>query len=263
MNDGIQIIKPCTQLKPFVRYYWILRSDERLNVQTFPIGCTQIIFHRKSPLHIPELNLTQNKFTISGQVNFPSHIATTDAIEMIVVVFYPHTISLFIDTPPSEFYNSEISGFDLENNSLNFLASTIFNCENPNICIASIESWLLSKLSRPSTPNMLRLESTLSLMMSNPSVSIETLAENACLSQKQFGRIFNHYVGMMPKEYARIVRFQKSLWQLQNGSRDYCDIAYSCGYSDQSHFIREFKEYGGCTPSRIKMPYSDLFANQA
>lgn len=57
------------------------------------------------PLSIPELSTMQHSFTVSGQVNIPAHIALDGNTEMIVAVFYPHTIGMFIDTPPSAFHN--------------------------------------------------------------------------------------------------------------------------------------------------------------
>ena len=80
------------------------------------------------------------------------------------------------------------------------------------------------------------------------------------MGKKQFERVFCHHVGMMPKEYARIVRFQKTLLMMQSGVTGYADIAFAAGYSDQSHFIREFKKFAGCTPERLTHPYSDLFS---
>lgn len=88
-----------------------------------------------------------------------------------------------------------------------------------------------------------------------------------CLfEQKQFERLFNELVGANPKEYARIVRFQKSLKLLQHYTEDtnLAQIAYQCGYADQSHFIREFKQFSGYTPLsllNVCKPYSDLFNN--
>ena len=46
----------------YVRYYWALESDEPFSVLTFPIGCPQIIFHKKTPLYIPELHNSQSQF---------------------------------------------------------------------------------------------------------------------------------------------------------------------------------------------------------
>lgn len=260
----MRIIQPTEELRPYVRYYWMLKSDEPFSVLTFPIGCPQIIFHRKTPLHIPELSSSQDPFTISGQVDFPTHISSDGNLDMIVAVFYPHTVGIFIDTPPSEFRNSEISGFDIGNKNLNVLARQILDCGDTDRCIALTESWLLSKLHQfRNQTDLKRIGAAVGTLLATPSVSVTELAGKACLSPKQFGRIFSNYVGMMPKEYSRIVRFQKSLWLLQNHHRDYAGIAYECGYSDQSHFIRDFRHFCGLTPRELteyQTPYSDLYS---
>lgn len=256
----MRIYQPEEELRSYVRYYWVLECDEPFSVLTFPIGCPQMIFHRRTPLFIPELSSRQDKFTISGQVNFPAHIASDGGLEMIVAVFYPHTVGILIDTPPSAFYNLEISGFDIGDKGLDSLASWIFSCEDIHSCISMIEDWLLSRLMQRQCPrNMAGIGNAVGMLMNNPSISVNELAATVCLSPKQFGRVFNNAVGMMPKEYARVVRFQKALWILQNHKRAYADIAYSCGYSDQSHFIRDFRQFSGLTPAQIVNPYSDLF----
>ena len=256
----MKIIKPRVELRKYVRYYWVLESDEPFSVLTFPIGCTQLIFHRKTPLYIPELAAYQDHFTISGQVNFPAHLQSDGNLEMIVAVFYPHTISLFIDTPPSTFYNLEISGYDIENSRLNEIATQIFNCKDSFDSILILEEWLMTKL-EPSL-NIERIGRSLGKLLLNPSTAITALAGTACLSKKQYERIFREYVGMNPKEYARIVKFQKAMRMMQCGERNHAGIAAASGYSDQSHFIREFKSMTGHTPKSllsICQSYSDLF----
>lgn len=256
----MKIIRPREELRPYVRYYWTLKSNEPFSVLTFPIGCSQMIFHRGSPLYIPELSSRQDKFTVSGQVNFPTHIASDSNTEMVVAVFYPHTVGLFIDTSPSAFYNQEISGYDLENRHLNLLGDMIFECNDSESAISLIEQWLTARI-KPSL-NIKRIGTALSAMLRFPSASVDTLASVACLGRKQFGRIFRKCVGLNPKEYGHIVRFQRALRMMQLGSSDYADIAYANGYSDQSHFIREFRQFSGLTPKQLvdyQAPYSDLF----
>lgn len=256
----MKVYQPRSELRPYVRYYWVLKSDERFSVLTFPIGCPQMIFHRRTPLFIPELSCRQDKFTISGQVNFPAHIASDGDMEMIVAVFYPHTIGMFIDTPPSAFYNQEISGYDIGNKQLNLLADRILDCADSGTAISPIEQWLTARIA-PSF-NIERIGTSLSALLRSPSISIENLAGISCLGKKQYGRLFREYVGMNPKEYGRIARFQRALRMMQLGSRDYADIAYSNGYSDQSHFIRDFRQFSGMTPKQLtayQTPYSDLY----
>lgn len=258
----MKIVRPRVELRRYVRYYWLLKSSEPFCTQTFPIGCSQIIFHKKSPLYIPELDSRQHRLTISGQVNFPAHIASDGETEMVVAVFYPHVIGLFLETPPSAFYNMEISGSDIGNAQLDELAAKVLDCEDDTLCIELIEAWLLSKVH--ASLNVDRMNTAVSMLMRNPSMPVAELADTACLGKKQFERVFRESVGMNPKEYARIVRFQKSLWMLQKGCRHYTAIACDCGYADQSHFIREFKSLSGYSPKALLkhgIPYSDLFSN--
>lgn len=260
----MQTFKPRTELRRYVRYYWVLESHEPFSVLTFPIGCPQIIFHRNTPLFIPELGKSQDEFTISGQVNFPAHLQSNGNLEMIVAVFHPHTISLFTETPPSEFYNLEISGYDIDNRELHETAARIFDCKSTSDSIHILEEWMITKI-RPSL-NIDRIGHSLGKVLLSPSTCITALADTACLSKKQYERIFRENIGMNPKEYSRIVRFQKSMWMLQHGYRNFAEIATACGYSDQSHLIREFKSMTGHTPKSllsICQPYSDLFTNPA
>ena len=258
----MRIYQPREELRPYVRYYWALECDEPFSVLTFPIGCPQMVFHRRTPLFIPELSSRQDKFTISGQVNFPAHIASDGDTEMIVAVFYPHTIGMFIDTPPSAFYNQEISGYAIGNKQLNLFAERIFDCCDSETAISLLEQWLTARIT--SSQNIERIWASLTALLRSPSTSVDKLAGIACLGKKQYGRLFREYVGMNPKEYGRIVRFQRALRMMQLGSRDYTGIAYANGYSDQSHLIRDFRLFSGMTPKQLteyQAPYSDLYTD--
>ena len=272
LQENFKFYKPCKELQPYVRYYWVFKSNQPLNTLTFPIGCPQIIFHKQTPLYIPELGTAQSEFTISGQVNYPSHLYADGNVEMIVVVFPPYALKAFLNLPISLLHNLEISGYDLENKHLKQLAAQIFDCENTNLCISQIEQWLLSQIANVQSPktacNIERITTAMKRLFVMPLTSVTELASVACLSKKQFERLFNELVGANPKEYARIVRFQKSLKLLQHCSVDttQAQLAYQCGYADQSHFIREFKQFSGYTPLallNVCEPYSDLFNNPA
>ena len=269
-REDFKFYKPCKLLQPYIRYYWVFKSNQPLNTLTFPIGCPQIIFHKQTPLYIPELKTAQSEFTISGQVNYPSHLYADGNVEMIVVVFQPYVLKAFLNLPISLLHNQEVSGYDLESKHLKKLAAQIFDCENTNLCITVIEQWLLSQianaLTSKTTCNLERIAAAIQQLLAMPAIPVTELASTACLSKKQFERLFNELVGANPKEYARVVRFQKSLKLLQHYTEDanLAQLAYQCGYADQSHFIREFKQFSGYTPLsllNVCKPYSDLFNN--
>ncbi len=261
---NIEFYQPCELLRPFLRYYWVMKTPEKLDTLTFPIGCSQLIFHRLNRFYIPELECKQASFSISGQVNFPARIQSEGELETIVVVFYPHAISTIFNIPVSAFYNQEIDGYSLGDKNLNSLANHILNSDTCNGAIKMIEEFLLSRLDENSIYNFKRVGASLRHLLNETAISVEEMAQRACLSRKQFGRVFFNAVGMKPKEYSSVARFQKSLWLIQNGNNDFADIAYSCGYADQSHFIRECHRFSGLTPTELLQTqpvYSDLFTS--
>lgn len=263
-NEHFRYLLPNTQLLPYIRYYWVLNTNESLDALTFPIGCPQLIFHRRSRFYIPELEVEQARFSISGQVNFPARIQSSGDVETIVVVFYPHAIGTMFNIPVSSFYNHEIDGYSLGDKSLNILADAVLNADDSTEAIKLIEQWLLLRLAESGIYNFKRVGTSLKLLLHDNTISVESMAQLACLSRKQFERVFFNAVGMKPKEYSNVARFQKSLWLMQKGNRDFADIAYSCGYADQSHFIRECHRYSGTTPAELlktQPVYSDLFAS--
>jgi len=71
------------------------------------------------------------------------------------------------------------------------------------------------------------------------------------LSLRTFERRFEQYIGISPKLFSGISQFQAALKHLQSGKFDkLSDIAYTYGYSDQSHFIRHFSRFTGLSPLR-------------
>src|SRR4030095_11745208 len=70
------------------------------------------------------------------------------------------------------------------------------------------------------------------------------------LSQRRFIQVFKAEVGMTPKLFSRIQRFQQTRTVIQqNPSISWADLAVDLGYFDQSHFIREFLEFPGLSPT--------------
>jgi len=76
------------------------------------------------------------------------------------------------------------------------------------------------------------------------------VAESVGLSPKRFIERFKMSVGMAPKHYCRLLRFQRALSRAERGLRvEWTRIALDCGYFDQSHFIHDFRRFAGITPT--------------
>jgi len=80
--------------------------------------------------------------------------------------------------------------------------------------------------------------------------SIAEVTARIGLSAKRFIERFKREVGMAPKRYNRILRFQRALAHAEKGiSVDWTRIAVDCGYFDQAHFIHDFRSFSGITPT--------------
>lgn len=80
---------------------------------------------------------------------------------------------------------------------------------------------------------------------------IVSVVDQIGISHRRFIALFQRETGYTPKRYSRIRRFQRLL-RLMNENRhiaDWSDIAFDCGYYDQSHFIRDFRAFSGLNPS--------------
>lgn len=260
------IFHPSEPLKPFVRYYWVLKCNDCEATHTFPTGCPQLIFHRGSRFHIPETGAEQARFTISGEVNFPATIQSAGEVETIVAVFHPHAPGSMLQIPVASFFNQEIDGFSLGDKNLNAMAHAVLNSDDTEEAICLIERELISRALSSGGYDFRRIGASLKRLFSTRRLSVEDMAQTACLSRKQFERVFFKAVGMRPKEYSEVARFQKSLWMMQRGCRNFAAIAWESGYADQSHFIREFRRLSAFTPMGLvkkQTVYSDLFYTPA
>jgi AraC-like DNA-binding protein len=92
--------------------------------------------------------------------------------------------------------------------------------------------------------------STREIVKSRGLVSLKTLQNELCVTERTFQRLFESHIGVAPKLFRKICQFTAAFDQLSMGQyKKLSDIAYDHGYSDQSHFIRVFKEFTLLTPS--------------
>ncbi len=261
-------IQPSRALCRYVRYYWILQSDtsDVVTERTFPEGCIQLFFHKGKQLFSQTHQTVQPRYFICGQGDGYNDICTNGEVEMIVVVFQPHAAKLFLRKPLSLFRGKNVAIEDVEDRGLADLAHKIADTESHSRCIELIEQFLLHRLVIDTDYNIDRLSAAIRHINLTPHLNVCKLADKACLSTKQFTRIFEDYVGTSPKDFLRIVRVQRALYLLQGDPQykyNLAQVAYRCGFADQSHMIREFKLFTGYTPLEylsVCDPYSDYFS---
>jgi AraC-like DNA-binding protein len=110
----------------------------------------------------------------------------------------------------------------------------------------------LIREARTVTPRDHLIEQAVRYMVSEKgSVPVEELAASYGLARRQFERRFNICTGFSPALFQRILRFQRTYHLLESGAaRNLTELALEAGYFDQSHFIRDFKRFGGMDPKQ-------------
>lgn len=260
------LIPPAPCLAPYIRHYWILQDDSAGTVaeRTLPTGCIQLVFHKRNPLLSLKHNELQPRSFLCGHDKEYADVQSTGPIEMITVVFQPYAAKAFVKAPVYLFYGKHTAVEDMDDMELALLARQIAGTPDNETCIRLIEHFLLRRLTALPSYNLKRLAAVMHEINRLPRPAVSHLAATACLSDKQFNRIFREYIGSSPKEYARIIRLQRALSVLQqNPSVPFARLAYDCGFADQSHMIKEFKAYSGYTPAEYLAacaPYSDYFS---
>src|SRR5262249_58525693 len=91
--------------------------------------------------------------------------------------------------------------------------------------------------------------------------SVLDVAREAGLSRRRFAQLFREQVGLTPKLYCRLCRFQGVLRQISlSAPVDWADLALAGGYCDQAHLANEFRHFSGISPSAYVASNRSLIA---
>jgi len=130
------------------------------------------------------------------------------------------------------------------------LCETLHACWEARSMIDTLERFLLGKLREREAltkdPRILLAATGMETLRWN---SVADIKEFTCFSERSLERHFKQRMGMSPKTYLRVCRFNAVKARLdQTPSCSWQELAFTSGYYDQSHFIKEFKRFSGKTP---------------
>lgn len=119
-----------------------------------------------------------------------------------------------------------------------------------------VQSYFLRMLSNVKDP--LPIDFALQHLLTNYNTNMEKIAGMACMSIRSFERKCKERLGMPAKMYARIARFHKAYKILESRPKiAWADLTYEVGYYDQTHFIKDFKEFARLTPTVLHKELSN------
>jgi len=267
---GHFIAKPSTQLAGYVKQYWAVEDIVPSGLQHLqrivPNGLPELTFYLgNTPESLDSRQRYRGNLVLCGQHNAFHDIVITGEISLFSISFRPYALKILFGIPANELNNINVSLFDICGNEAYILEFKLAESRSFFEKIKVTEQFLLKRLNLNfSKNNIQRIADSLTIIdKSYGSADIGLLASKAFLSRKQYERMFAEYVGASPGQFLRTVRFQHSL-HIKHCKKNIplTELAYLCGYYDQSHMIHEYKLLSGLTPSQYFAecePVSDYF----
>ena len=205
---------------------------------------------------------TFSKVWVSGaHRNFIS-ISAHQNSEMLVVQFKPTGAFPFLHCPLHEINDKVVAAKEIFGKRILELRDEILAAETPQAKFKLVSTWLENRFdSKREVPEYLL--AFIELIEKEYHSNLKKIIGSYPATQKQLIEHFKKYVGLTPKYYHRILRFNDILKQISTKEKiSWSDITYSCDYSDQSHFIKEFFHFSGFNPQEfIKQDFSKKQTN--
>ena len=182
--------------------------------------------------------------------NYLSISAHPDS-EMFVIQFKTSGAYPFLYVPIHQLNNKVVPATELFGDEIIDLRGQILNAKEPEEKFKLATRWLENRFDK-SKAAPVNIVSVLSQIQSRPITESNAILTAYPNSQKHLINQFKKYFGLTPKVLHRIFRFNEILKHIQHKqSLKWTEIAYEFGYSDQSHFIKEFREFSGFNPQEF------------
>jgi AraC-like DNA-binding protein len=259
--------KPIAPLSDVIENIWIYRGFEspRLKERIFPSGTFELVFNLRDNESRIHSSVQPNRYQrLSGAIASGPYVGffladTAQEASVMGVHFKPGGAFPFLGFSAYELTDTHI---DLEavwgrgaaeiREQLSAALSSIRRFQ-------LLENSLLSHLSRPLEHHPAVSLALDRFRLGNSRAVVRKLAREAGLSDRRFIDVFNSEVGLKPKLFNRVQRFQRVLAQVhRTSSPDWGQLALEHGYFDQSHLIRDFLAFSGFSPADYLRRLHDL-----
>lgn len=248
--------RPAAPLAKFVHGFWESVYDpSHPKVRILPSATVELVINlSENEIRIYELGQLGGCRRLPGAVVAGAYARALDIdpmqhASMIGVHFRPGGAFPFFGTVVGELANSHVSLDELWRISAIELRERLCSVDTPIQRFRIMEDVLMARLL--SSTKQPRVSLALELFgSSGMGGSVSAVADRIGLSQRRFIQLFAAHVGLTPKLFCRVLRFQHAREIVnRTATLNWAHLAASCGYYDQSHLIHDFQEFSGLTPS--------------
>jgi AraC-like DNA-binding protein len=270
IESAFKICKPAPPLSAHVESLWIYKGiaagggTERI----LPTGTLELVINLRQDhlsFHDPDRAGRVSRFSgaiISGAHGCGLIPRNPDQIFLIGAHFKPGGAFPFLGLPAVEFADTHADLASVWGSSADPLRERLCEAKTSEQQFHILEHALLQRLRRDVEKHY-AVQAALEIFERNTEgTKISETAKYVGLSQRRFIQAFKTEVGLTPKLFSRIQRFQRARITIQRTSTpDWPGLALDLGYFDQSHLIREFVEFSGLSPTDYLTRQTELLRN--
>jgi AraC-like DNA-binding protein len=251
---------PGPPLNQFVDYFWLIEGGQTPRLEKIlPCGATELVINlNNNAIDIHDADQPQQYRRFSGAVFSGTYsrpfICNALQHEAIMGVHFKAGGAFpFLNTNASELMNAHASLGDLWGRSGLELRERLCTAATPHERFRIMESVLKERL-HDGTTQQVQMKMALNMFATGNGVLVRDVARELALPQRRFIQLFSSHVGLTPKIFCRIQRFQRArVWAEKLETLDWAELALACGYFDQSHLINDFQEFAGSTPGTYSL----------
>jgi AraC-like DNA-binding protein len=194
----------------------------------------------------PDINDRYDSFA-AGLFAGPVTIDSFGASNCIQINFTPLGARRFFRMPMTELTNKMVALDDVLGSEGTALRDELGNAPDRETRFDLVEAFILQKLAGADTPSAEIVWAFDRITGTGGQARVASIAQGIGWSRKHLARRFAEEVGLGPKSVSRIARLNRAVAAARNGD-GWAGIAAECGYADQAHLVREFRELAGASP---------------
>jgi len=244
-------LEPDSSIADFIECYWMMQSEDSTPKieKIIPDGFTELIFNYKEVYkaktdgkwHLQSPNL------LAGQISSYFYLENTGITGSCAIKLKPAALTQLYGLNMESYLDKIVDLDTLPNAALAELKNIVLPFQSAKHFKTKIDEYFI-QLAKRADQNP--LEHVLELIFNSNGMSpVSELVATAGVSERQLERLFKKYIGLSPKYYSRIIRFNYIFELIKSKESSWTEIVYQSGYYDQSHFIRNFKAFTGEDPS--------------
>ena len=252
-----QVFPPGRPLSPFIDSYFVLEGNPwegYQRVKLTPGGSSGIIVQYGDLLRLDNgihKNELLSECFVFGQLRKYAFLEASGGLKLLGVHFKPTGFHRLFGIPMAPFTDRGVDAERVLGSAAAHLPDEVREAGDAPARVAVAEEFLLRFLRKGPVAESVTDSAVRLISDHRGNLSISRLAQALQVSSRTLERKFVAEVGILPKIFASIIRFNAMLDARQTAHNSWLDVAYAGGYCDQSHLIRQVRLFCGEVPSQL------------